>query len=173
MRAAPGIVKPWVRSAGWLLLALCALAAPAQQPTIEQLLAEFPRTELSIRTPDARQHRFAVWVAVTEAHRAQGLMFVREMPADAGVLFVYKQPRIISMWMKNTFIPLDMVFIRADGRVAQVVENTTPHSLKSIASKESVLAVLELNAGTAKRLRIAPGAIVDRALLEQAGRAAE
>lgn len=152
----------------FVLLLFCGFAARADEPTIDQLLADFPRAELAISTPDAKQHRFNIWVATTDAHRAQGLMFVREMPVDAGMLFVYGEPRTISMWMKNTFIPLDMVFIKANGRVAQVVANTTPHSLKTISSKAEVLAVLELNAGTAERLGIRSGAIVDRSALQAA-----
>ncbi|MET0986881.1 MAG: DUF192 domain-containing protein [Steroidobacteraceae bacterium] len=150
----------------WLLV--CIASARADEPTIDQLLADFPRAELTISTPDARQHRFQVWIATTDVHRAQGLMFVRALPPDAGMLFVYSEPRTISMWMKNTFIPLDMVFIKANGRVAQVVGNTTPHSLKSIVSKSDVVAVLELNADTADRLGIRSGALVDRRLLQAA-----
>lgn len=155
-------------AAALLLFMLFALPARTAEPTVEQLLADFPQSEFTISTPDAKRHRFRIWLANSEAHRAQGLMFVRELPADAGVLFVYPAPRTISMWMKNTFIPLDMVFIRADGRVSQVIANTTPHSLKSIHSKEDVVAVLELNAGTAQRLGIRHGAIVDRRLLQAA-----
>lgn len=155
-----------------LLLALFALAARSDEPSREQLLADFPQTQLTINTPDARQHRFQIWVATTEAHRSQGLMFVRELPADAGMLFVYPQSRTIAMWMKNTFLPLDMVFIRADGRVTQVVANTKPQSLKTIESKEAVHAVLELNGGTAERLGIRAGALIDRALLERVTAAA-
>jgi uncharacterized membrane protein (UPF0127 family) len=149
------------------------LLARADEPLTEQLLALFPQAQITIATPDARQHRLRTWLATTEAHRSQGLMFVRELPPDAGMLFVYPKPRIVSMWMKNTFIPLDMVFIRADGRVAEVVTDTMPHSLETIASREAVLAVLELNAGTARRLRIGPGAIVDPTLLQRAMRAAK
>jgi uncharacterized membrane protein (UPF0127 family) len=153
--------------------ALLAFALHADQPSLEELLGDFPRTQLAISTPDARQHRFDVWVATTDAHRAQGLMFVRELPPDAGMLFVYAKPRTISMWMKSTFIPLDMVFIRADGRVAQVTANTTPQSLKTISSKEEVPAVLELNAGTAQKLGIRAGAIVDTTVLQAAVRNAD
>lgn len=156
------------RTSTLLLLLLCVVAARADAPTLDQLLAEFPRGELRINTPDARQHRFLIWLATTDAHRAQGLMFVRALPPDAGMLFIYSRPATISMWMKNTFIPLDMLFIKADGRIAQVVANTTPHSLETIRSQEDVVAVLELNAGTAQRLGIRRGAIVDRSVLQAA-----
>lgn len=76
------------------------------------------------------------------------------------MLFVYDAPQTIAMWMKNTFISLDMLFIRADGRVARVVANTKPHSLNTIESGEHVLGVLELKAGTAAKLNIRAGARV-------------
>ena len=81
-------------------------------------------------------------------------MFVKELPATTGMLFVYEEDQIISMWMKNTYIPLDMVFVRADGTVASIARDTEPLSLRSVASSETVRFVLELNAGTARRLHI-------------------
>jgi len=87
-------------------------------------------------------------------------MFVKALDDDQGMLFLYPTERHIAMWMKNTFIPLDMVFIDGEGKVREVVANTTPHSLDTIQSKDAVLAVLELKAGTAAKLNIVPGAIV-------------
>lgn len=148
-----------------LFVAMALLSAHAQEPSIQQLLRDFPTTQLVIRTPDARQHRFDVWVATNDRHRAQGLMYVRELPPQAGMLFIYSQPQRVGMWMKNTYIPLDMVFIRADGRIAQIEVNTKPHSLDTVQANEDVIAVLELNAGTAKRLNIRPGALIDKEVL--------
>ena len=87
-------------------------------------------------------------------------MFRRRMAADVGMLFVYDPPRPVSMWMRNTYIPLDMIFIAPDGRISRVVERTVPLSEENIPSGRSVRAVLELNAGTAARLGIRPGAMV-------------
>jgi uncharacterized membrane protein (UPF0127 family) len=81
-------------------------------------------------------------------------MFVRDMPIMTGMLFVYEREQIISMWMKNTYLPLDMVFARADGTVASVARRTEPLSLRSVASAEPVKYVLELNSGTTRRLHI-------------------
>jgi uncharacterized protein len=142
-----------------LLLAFC-IATTGSLADAPLPLSAFPQSTLQIATPDARLHRFTVWIADNDRYRAQGLMFVKEMPADAGMLFLYPAPQRISMWMKNTLIPLDMIFIHADGRVSSVAANTTPMSEKIIESSEPVFAVLELKGGTAARLNIKRGAIV-------------
>lgn len=124
----------------------------------------FPKSELQVATPDARVHRFQVWVADDDAHRQRGLMFVKQMAQDAGMLFAYPSPRAVSMWMKNTVLPLDMLFVDGTGKVAKVAENTTPFSLQTIDSEVPVVAVIELNAGTCSRLHIRAGARVIHAL---------
>ncbi|WP_405232318.1 DUF192 domain-containing protein [Lentisalinibacter salinarum] len=101
-------------------------------------------------------HRIEVWLALNSAQRARGLMHVPAMPDDRGMLFLYPGERRVSMWMKNTLIPLDMVFIRADGTVANVASHTEPLSLESVYSRGPVSAVLELNAGVAAQLGIEP-----------------
>jgi uncharacterized protein len=149
-----------LRIAG-LAFAFLATCTPAQAEdrNIEPL-ENFPHSQLKIATPDARMHTFNVWIAADNPHREQGLMFIKSLPDDAGMLFIYPAPQPIAMWMKNTFISLDMLFIRADGRVARVETNTKPQSLKTIESGENVLAVLELKAGAAAKLGISSGAIV-------------
>lgn len=119
----------------------------------------FPRVDLEIATPDARIHRFKAWVADTEARRQQGLMFVKSLPDDAGMLFIFPQAAQVSFWMKNTFVPLDMLFIRADGRIDSVAADAVPLSTKTIESKsDRILAVLEIRGGLAKKLGIGAGA---------------
>lgn len=120
----------------------------------------FPNSEIKIATPDARLHRFHVWVAEDEARRERGLMFVKHMPANAGMLFAYPAPRLVSMWMKNTVLPLDMLFVNSTGKIEKVVENTKPFSLDTINSDVPVIAVIELNTGTCARLHIRAGARV-------------
>ena len=105
-------------------------------------------------------HTFEVEVAATEQERQIGLMFRRRLPANAGMLFDYITPQPVAMWMKNTYIPLDMLFIAANGRVVNIAKRTVPHSLRPIASKGRVRAVLEVNSGTIDRLGILPGALV-------------
>jgi len=117
---------------------------------------EFSRPRLTIETVTGR-YDFTVEVASTWERRAQGLQHRRTLAADAGMLFDYKVNRPVTMWMKNTYLPLDMLFIDAAGRVAHVARNTEPFSLTPIPSGQPVRAVLELNAGTAQRLDIRPG----------------
>lgn len=100
---------------------------------------------------------FTVEIADTEALRERGLMFRQRLPEDRGMLFDYGQPQPAAMWMKNTYIALDMVFIRGDGTVAYVAENTVPQSLDAIGVAEPVRGVLELAAGTARRIGLRAG----------------
>jgi uncharacterized membrane protein (UPF0127 family) len=135
-----------------------ALAAPADaQPGKLEDLASFPTVSLEIHAGKKKRHVLHVWVASTPSRQAQGLMFVRSLPPMRGMLFVHQNPKPISMWMKNTYIPLDMVFIDDQGRIQQIVEHTTPHSLDTIRSKQPAIAVLEIAAGEAKRLGLKPG----------------
>lgn len=97
---------------------------------------------------------FDIYVASTRAQQLRGLMHVRDLAEFTGMIFIYRQAGIRGMWMKNTFIPLDMLFIRGDGTVASVIANTTPHSLESLRSDEPVNFVLELNAGVAEKLSL-------------------
>jgi uncharacterized membrane protein (UPF0127 family) len=126
----------------------------------QQLDRAFSRSTLQIATPDAKLHKIDVWIADNDARRERGLMFVEQLDDDVGMLFIYPQPQPISMWMKNTHLSLDMLFVNADGRVHRVVANTTPMSLDTISSDGTVLAVIELKAGSAARLNIRPGAQV-------------
>jgi uncharacterized membrane protein (UPF0127 family) len=102
-------------------------------------------------------YTFTIEVAVTEEERERGLMFRRQLPEGRGMLFDFKRDLNATMWMKNTYIPLDMIFIRADGRIQRIAENTVPESTAIIAAGAPVRAVLEVIGGTAKKLGIRPG----------------
>lgn len=104
-----------------------------------------------------KRHRFRIELARNDADRARGLMFRQSMPADQGMLFDFERDQMVSMWMRNTFIPLDMVFIFADGRIHRIEARTEVQSERTISSGVPVRAVLELNAGTAERLGIKAG----------------
>ena len=149
-----------LRRLGLALVAAMALAGNttvfAQSGPIEDLAA-FPRGKLEIADGKKVKHTFEVWLADSPQRQAQGLMFVRALPDLRGMLFVHESPKPISMWMKNTYIPLDMVFIDERGRIQQIVEHATPHSLDIIRSNEPALAVLEIAGGEAKRLGLRAG----------------
>jgi uncharacterized membrane protein (UPF0127 family) len=102
-------------------------------------------------------HVFAVEMASTPEEQAKGLMYRRELPEGQGMLFDFHHEQPASFWMKNTYIPLDMIFIRADGRILRIAENTVPLSEALVPSGGAVRAVLEVNGGTARKLGIAPG----------------
>jgi uncharacterized membrane protein (UPF0127 family) len=116
----------------------------------------FAKSSLSLVTAKG-SFRFTVELAVDNAQRAQGLQFRQTLAAHAGMLFDYGRTRQVAMWMKNTIVPLDMLFISADGRVVNIAADTVPGSLTSIPSSGPVRAVLEINAGTSSRLGIVPG----------------
>jgi hypothetical protein len=105
----------------------------------------------------AGKHAITVEVADNDAERSTGLMFRRSIGPDEGMLFIYDREEDISMWMKNTYIPLDMFFVKRDGVISQIEANTEPFSEAIIASRAPVLAVIEMAAGSAKRLGIRPG----------------
>jgi hypothetical protein len=102
-------------------------------------------------------HVFAVELAVTDEQRARGLMFRRSLPDGQGMLFKFEPDQVINMWMHNTYIPLDMIFIRSDGRILRIAENTKPESDNIISSGGPARGVLEVIAGTARKLGLAPG----------------
>jgi uncharacterized protein len=102
-------------------------------------------------------HVFTVELAVSDEERQKGLMFRKSVPEGTGMLFDFKRDQDVSMWMHNTYVSLDMIFIRADGRIQRIAENTETESDKIISSGGPVRAVLEVAAGTAKKLGIAPG----------------
>lgn len=143
---------------GFFLLAGGALAE-AQMP-----VQELPREPLRIVTAGGEAFEFSVEVASTPNQRSIGLMNRERLGWDTGMLFDYGRPRRVSMWMKNTLIPLDMLFIKADGTIANIRERTVPHSLEPIPSKGKVLAVLELAGGSVGRMGLAPGDTVEHAI---------
>ncbi len=133
-----------------LMLLLCG----GQVAADEALDEAFDRDVLIIEATEFACYRFDIWLAIERSQQLRGLMHVHEMPATSGMLFVYDGAEYQSMWMKNTYISLDIAFVRSDGSISNIVANTEPQSLKSISSTDAVTYVLELNAGTADRLSI-------------------
>lgn len=122
---------------------------------------------LSIVTQGGQRQNFQVEVARNDADRAQGLMYRRSMAPDRGMLFDFGRVEPVSMWMQNTYLSLDMLFVRPDGTIARIAANTEPLSTRTIPSGEPVLAVLELNAGTAAKLGIKPGDRIEHPIFKR------
>ncbi len=137
-------------------LAAAVLGSPACASTGPTRAQSLEITPLSIRTATG-EHAYRVELADSDVERETGLMFRTELARDAGMLFVYPQDQFIGLWMRNTLIPLDMVFIRADGTVSSVAKGAVPHDETPIVSKEPLRAVLELAAGEADRIGVKPG----------------
>jgi hypothetical protein len=148
------IITRWALSLLLAVAVACLLAFSS-----EAQLQRFATSELTIVSATG-PHRFSVEVAETPEQMEQGLMFRRTMPADAGMLFDYKAPTVATMWMRNTLIPLDMLFVDARGRIVNIHQRAVPQSLDVIAAAAPVRVVIELNGGTAARLGIAPGDLV-------------
>jgi len=125
-------------------------------------LSAFPRERIVVETRSARRHVFEAWRTDTFATRAQGLMFVEELRPDQAMIFVYDPPQRVAMWMKNTLIPLDMLFVDAGGCVVKVQEQARPHSLDSIESGAPVVLVVEIKGGEARARGIGRGDRVAR-----------
>jgi uncharacterized protein len=145
------------------LLRLCAACAPlllyavvghTQTAPLEELSA-FPQTTLTISSGGAK-HLFTIWVADTPARGEQGLMFVRELPPDKGMVFIDPRPRVWTMWMKNTYIALDMLFVAVDGRVVKIA-HAIPHDESIISSEVAVSGVIELQGGISDQLHLKVG----------------
>jgi len=149
---------PWRRQ--FLVLGLLVAAFPAWA------LETFKTAELTILSAGG-PHKFTIELALTEGQREQGLMFRRNMAPDAGMLFDMSLPTNITMWMKNTFIPLDMLFLDPAGRIVDIHERAVPQSTDIISTRVPARYVIELNGGTAERLGIKVG---DRATSPSIGK---
>ena len=138
----------WVTILCAAMWAVAAAASQADHP--------LPRSSVTIDTPRGAV-RFTVEIAADDASRMKGLMFRKEMAPDSGMLFEFPDDHFRSFWMKNTILPLDMLFIRADGTISSIVENAKPFSEDIITSREPVRAVLEINGGRSAALGIKAG----------------
>jgi uncharacterized membrane protein (UPF0127 family) len=133
-----------------------AFAAPALAnglPAIERL----PVEPLTIDTRAGKTITFRTEIADTDPERARGMMFRQDMAEDEAMLFIWPAPHVAAMWMRNTYIALDMLFIAADGEVVHIHRNAVPHSLDVISADREVLAVLEIKGGAAARLGLSAG----------------
>jgi uncharacterized protein len=140
-----------------LLLGMGALLLPGRARAQIGPQPELRKERIIIATSKGKNHSFMVEMALEPAEQSIGLMFRPRVPADGGMLFDWGKPRISQMWMRNTIVSLDMLFIGDDGRIRTIAERTVPQSLAVIDSKVPVRATLELAAGTAQRLEINVG----------------
>jgi len=130
---------------------LLAVTAAAQNSDLDEA---FTKDVLIIQASKHACYRLDIYLAMTAPQRTRGLMYVRSLPQTTGMLFVYESDGYLSIWMKNTYIPLDIVFARADGSVSSIEYSAEPLSLRSMVATEPVRYVLELNAGVANKLSI-------------------
>jgi uncharacterized membrane protein (UPF0127 family) len=145
-----------------LLIVISLLLSPLTASALEN----FATSELTVVTAGGPQ-KFTIELALSDAQMEQGLMFRRNLAPDAGMLFDFKRPTLVTMWMKNTFIPLDMLFLDGNGRILDIHQRAVPQSLDMISAKAPARYVIELNGGTAERLGIEPG---DRAISPYIGK---
>jgi uncharacterized membrane protein (UPF0127 family) len=138
----------------FLAILFVASSACAQQRT--DAFAKFGAGKLAIESAKGK-HAFNIEIARTPDQQRQGLMWRQKLAPDAGMLFIYDMEMPVSMWMSNTLIPLDMLFIAGDGKIVHIAQRTVPKSEEIISPGRPVQYVLELNGGTASRLGIKPG----------------
>lgn len=151
------------------LLGLLPAWAMAEEPDTTHAQPELPKEKLVIVSHGDQQHVFNVEVAKTPQQETVGLMYRTAVPPDGGMLFDWGQPRESQMWMRNTLVPLDMVFINEDGTIRSIAENTVPESLAIIDSRGPVRATLELAGGTTEKLDIRVGDKVLHRIFGNAG----
>jgi len=144
------------------LLGLAPIAAGAVD--LSRAQATLPEQNLVVITHDGKGHLFHVEMATTADQQEIGLMWRKSLAADHGMMFVWPMPQVSTMWMKNTLIPLDMLFVASDGTVAAIDEDAVPHSLAIISSGVPVLATIELQGGITEALDIRVGDKVDQQL---------
>ena len=140
----------WFIYFAWLVVSILGLERVQAQEIA------FETSEIWVESGSSQYH-FFVQIAETRSQRQRGLMFRSDLPQNTGMLFDFGEETQLSMWMKNTFIPLDMLFVNKQGTIHKIVENTTPLSLKTIPGGAPTMVVIELNAGVTRRLGIRPG----------------
>jgi uncharacterized membrane protein (UPF0127 family) len=143
-----------------LLLCFAAACAPASHPRAQTETAPLAVEPLDVVTSAGKTYHFKVEIADNEATRERGLMFRTSLAPDAGMLFDFKAPQEVAFWMKNTFIPLDIIFIAPDGHILNIAKKATPMSEANLPSDGRVLGVLEIAGGRADELGIGPGDVV-------------
>ncbi|MEM1175352.1 MAG: DUF192 domain-containing protein [Pseudomonadota bacterium] len=151
------------------LMALTPIAGAQERSDNTGLDADFDSTVLVIDSEQDACLKLSIYLAITPDQRRQGLMFIRELPEDTGMLFVYEREALLSIWMKNTYIPLDIVFVASDGTPVNIHRNARPQTLDSRRAEEPARYVLEVNAGVADTLGLGPESRLMVELVEHSG----
>ena len=153
-----------------IVLSLFVAFAPMSlaQDTTPKPLNFGPKEELVIKSKD-KTHSFEIEVADTDALQARGMMYRSEVGADEGMLFEFKSPKVATIWMKNTGIFLDIVFVRPNGKILKIEHNAKPYTLRLSSSEAPVAAVFELRGGRARELGIRPGDVVKHSFFKTNG----
>src|SRR5580704_15354318 len=146
------LVSYVLRASTWLTLLVLAAVILFfwREVAGEQNAADapsFPRASMTVQRADGKKFSFDIEVATTPEQETYGLMFRRSLPRDAGMLFLWPEDRMVIMWMKNTFISLDMLYVGSDGVITKIITNAEPLSLTPLSSDAPVRAVIEINAG--------------------------
>jgi uncharacterized membrane protein (UPF0127 family) len=144
------------RALATVALTLVAASMDTQAGGSPPPFPQLAKSELKV-VSGTGTHCFQVWIAADDESRRRGLMFVRELPADHGMLFLFERPRYATFWMKDTPLSLDIIFVAPDGRVVNISHRTKPLSEDPVGSDAAVTGVLELLAGTAVRIGLKPG----------------
>ncbi len=150
------------------VFAIIFLSLFVRPSSAQEKSSQYPHEQVTIETASGQKHFFDMEIAKTAEQRERGLMFRRSMPKDSGMMFIFWPPETVVFWMKNTHMPLDMLFVRADGAIVKIVSNAKPLDLSIQSSNENVIAVIELNGGEAQRRSIKPGdKVLAKVLMER------
>ena len=150
------MIRVLIASLFCILGGVACAATPAGGEFRPAQLRDFARDTLTVQRSEGRD-QFHIWVAETNAQHQQGLMWIQQLPADYGMLFVLPETRPMSMWMKNTYVPLDMLFFDSRGRITHIHERAVPQSEAIIDSGGNVAGVVEFLGGEARRRGIQVG----------------
>jgi uncharacterized protein len=154
-----------MKRATFMLASLALVAACASTPA---LFPSLQQAKLQANTAQGT-HDFSVWIAADDKSRERGLMFVRELPPNRGMLFLFEFPQEVAFWMKDTVLSLDLIFIDPAGKVLNIAANAKPYSLDPIESQGRAIAVLEVVAGTARTIGLKAGDTITLPSLQTTG----
>ncbi len=150
-----------------LISAALLFAAASSAQTAKNDVVDFGEPQPLVINSENGSHTFMVEEAKTLAQQARGMMYREQMDADTGMIFEFKEPKVATIWMKNTAIPLDILFVRSNGKILKIEHSHQPYTLRSASSEAVVAAVVELKGGRSKELGIRPGDEIDHPFFKQ------